>query len=375
MKTILHISKYYSPFIGGIETVAKQLVSGLDCYHNIVICFSNDKQTHYDTIDGVQIIRVGVSVSISSQDIAPSYYTHLRRIIKSTQPDLVHIHCPNPYIYPLLLWLLPKHTKLVVHWHSDILGKGILYHLIAPFERLLLRRADMILTTSPNYAPYSSALQAFKQKISILPNVISPEKFTLQPTDDAAIQHIKAQWPGKTLLLFCGRHVAYKGIEQLIEAEQWMQPNIQILIAGTGPLTAEYQSLASGCERITFLGTLSDDELRCYLHAADLFAFPSINKAEAFGVALAEAMYCYCVPVVFHIEGSGVNWVNINKETGLEIPIGYAQEYAKAVNLLSTDDNLRQQMATAAHRRICDLFTTSSFNQQIRYLYNRLLTK
>ncbi|MCQ2311365.1 MAG: glycosyltransferase [Paludibacteraceae bacterium] len=375
MKTILHISKYYSPFIGGIETVAKQLVSSLDGYQNVVICFSNDRQTHYDTVDGVQVIRVGVCASISSQDIAPAYYKHLKNIIKSIQPDLVHIHCPNPYIYPILLWLLPKRTKLVVHWHSDILGKGMLYHLIAPFERLLLKRADLILTTSPNYAPYSHALLPFKHKISILPNVITPDRFTLQPTDDAAIQHIREQWQGKTLLLFCGRHVAYKGVEHLIEAEQWMQPNIQILIAGTGPLTSEYQDLAKDCKRITFLGKLSNDELRCYLHAADLFAFPSINKAEAFGVVLAEAMYCRCVPIVFHIEGSGVNWVNINKETGLEVPIGYAQEYAKAVNLLSTDDNLRQQMATAAHRRISDLFTISSFNQQINYIYNRLFSK
>jgi len=370
---ILHISKYYSPYIGGIETVAKQLVAGLERYQNVIICFSNGKQTHYDEVDGVQVIRVGVCASISSQDIAPSYFTHLRRIMHSFNPDAVHIHCPNPFVYPILLWLLPKRTKLVVHWHSDILGKGILYHLISPLERHLLRRADLILATSPNYVASSAALHPHTQKITILPNVISPEKFTLQPSDEERIQQIRNQWPNQTLVLFCGRHVPYKGVDQLIEAEQWMLPNIHILIAGTGPLTSEYHNLSKGCDRITFLGSLTDDELRCYLHAAHLFAFPSVNKAEAFGVVLAEAMYCYCVPVVFHIDGSGVNWVNIHKETGIEVPIGYAQEYAKAINLLSSDESMRKQMAQAAHRRISDLFTTSSFNQQINYIYKKLI--
>lgn len=50
-----------------------------------------------------------------------------------------------------------------------------------------------------------------------------------------------------------------------------------------------------------------------------MFAFPSVTKNEAFGVALAEAMYCYTPAVTFTIEGSGVNWVNLNGITGIEV--------------------------------------------------------
>lgn len=370
--TILHVSKYYAPYLGGIESVAEQVVSSLNQHQNIVFCFSNDKRTHYDTVEDVPVIRIGVYASILSQDIAPSYYHHLKRIMDTYHPDVVHLHCPNPYVYPILLRLLPQQTKLIVHWHSDILGKGVLYHFITFWERKLLQRADLILATSLNYAANSSVLQPYASKIDILPNVIAEDRFSPQPVDAPRICQIKEQWHNQTLVLFCGRHVPYKGIDRLIEAAQWMNPNIQVLIAGKGPLTPQYQQQASHSSNIAFLGALSSDDLRCYYYAADIFAFPSINKAEAFGVALAEAMYCYCVPVVFSLIGSGVNWVNIANETGLEVPLNDTHAFAQAVNELANNPNLKQQLSEKSHNRVCDLFTNKAFFAQINHLYAKI---
>lgn len=86
MKTILHISKYYYPDLGGIENVAQQLAEGLTEYHNVVICFSHDKQTHYDKVDNIDVIRVGVSVVV--------LYTHSQ--------GLQH-PCTCPFTTPLPL--------------------------------------------------------------------------------------------------------------------------------------------------------------------------------------------------------------------------------------------------------------------------------
>ena len=66
--------------------------------------------------------------------------------------------------------------------------------------------------------------------------------------------------------------------------------------------------------------------------------FLLIQKAEGFGLTLAEAMYCNAVPVTYTIEGSGVNWVSLHEVTGLEVPNRNVAEYAKAIDELLSDD-------------------------------------
>lgn len=110
-------------------------------------------------------------------------------------------------------------------------------------------------------------------------------------------------------------------------------------------------------DRVFFVGRLSDDELRWYHYVASVFAFPSITKNEAFGVALAEAMYCYTPAITFTIPGSGVNWVNLDGVTGIECPNKDSKAFAAAIDKLLSDEKLAQQYAEAAHQRVIENFT------------------
>ena len=95
-------------------------------------------------------------------------------------------------------------------------------------------------------------------------------------------------------------------------------------------------------------GRLTDTEMRCYLYAADIFAFPSIDRREAFGVALAEALYCGTPAVTFRINGSGVTWVNQDKKTGIIVDEIDEKHYAEALNVLLADEALRIQYGQTA---------------------------
>ncbi len=371
MKTILHISKYYNPDLGGIETVAMYLAEGMTDYKNIIICFSKDNTYHEDTVNGVNVYRMPVNFSFMSQDVSYSYYRRFKEIFKQYQPDFVHVHCPNPFVYPIVASVINKNTRLILHWHSDILAKGIAYKIIKPFENHILKRADLIISTSPNYIPYSEQLSKHKEKVEVAQNGLITSNFDLKETDCYKIQEIKKKYDNKPIVYFVGRHIPYKGIDYLIKAERFIQNDCVILIAGTGPEDNYLKSLPCS-KRIKFLGRLSDDELRCYSHAADIFAFPSITKAEAFGIALAEAMYCKSVPVTFTIEGSGVNWVSLAGITGEQVPLKDVQAFAAAIDKLILNKELRFQYANAAYDRIMKFFTTEKAVEAMLTIYKSL---
>jgi rhamnosyl/mannosyltransferase len=370
-KTILHVSKYYYPYLGGIETLARSLAEGMVNYHNVVVCFATDGKDQVDEINGVTVYRVKVQFSLLSQDVAFGYYEKLKHLMAEFEPEYVHVHCPNPFVYPLVAKIMRTETKLVLHWHSDILSKGIFYQLVKPFESHILSKATRIIATSPNYIHPSSPICAYKEKISVVQNGMVPSDFDLKEGEEQKIANIKAKYDNKPLVLFVGRHIHYKGIDWLIDIAQMVKGDCKFIIAGQGPLTEKLKS-KNISSKVEFTGKLPADELRCYAHAADIFAFTSNTKAEAFGIALAEAMYCGCVPVVFHLEGSGVNWVSIKDETGLEVPLGNLQAYAEAIDRLLSEGELRAKLSVAARQRASSLFTESKAVELMESVYQEL---
>lgn len=369
---ILHISKYYPPYSGGIEDVCYNLVKSLSEEEQKVICF-NDVNSDNISCDGkVEIIRIGSIGELASQPISFSYYHKLKVLLKTYVPDIIHLHLPNPLLCFYVLLLIHDHTKLVLHWHSDIVAQKYIYRLFAPIETRILCRADKILVTSPQYLEDSLPLAPYKEKSIIVPNVISLDKLEMKDADNDKVKKLKEVYWNKKIIFFMGRHVPYKGIEYLIEAEKYIQSDCIIFLAGKGPLTSSLREISKS-NRIKFLGRISDDDVKMYMNAADIFAFPSITKNEAFGVVLAEAMYCKAVPVCFTIQGSGVNWVNVNNVTGLEVPNRDAQAFGKAIDLLLTNDKLRAKLSDNAHQRVVDMFTIETVGKQLRDIYKKLV--
>ena len=220
MKTILHISKYYYPDLGGIETVAMYLAEGMKAYRNIVLCFATDGMYSEEDIHGVAVYRVPVNFSFMSQDVAFSYRKVLCRLLRQERPDAVHVHCPNPFVYPLVCCCVSRETKVILHWHSDILAKGLMYQLVRPFELALLRRADIIVSTSPQYIPDSRPLQQHTAKVHVAQNGLITARFDLQPGDEEKIRELRERYSGKTIVFTCGRHIPYKGLDTLIRSRQ-----------------------------------------------------------------------------------------------------------------------------------------------------------
>jgi len=368
-KKILHIPNYYPPHIGGIEDVCHSIVISLPEFEHQVICFHDQKQTVTEIVEGVQVTRCSVWKKLFSQSVSFSFYKELKRIFKTFDPDIVHFHTPNPLSSVYLLLLLPKNTELIVHWHSDIIEQDFLYVFYHPIESWLLKRAKKVVPTSPTYIAGSKPLQLWQNKIRIIPNTVNESKLQKREEDEEAIAGIKQLYEGKKIVFTFGRHVSYKGLKYLIESAPFISDDAVIVIAGKGPLSDLLKESAKGFPNIHFIGRLEDDVLRQYLYAADIFAFPSITRNEAFGIALAEAMYCGLPAVTFTIADSGVNWLCLNEETGLESENGNVQLFTDAINLLLKDEVLRRQLGINARKRVKEFFIIKAITNNLTTLY------
>ena len=174
---ILHISKYYYPYIGGVENICKYIVDHSGGHQVAVLCFNEGRRDRVEEVDGVRVYRVGSWVNIARQALSPTYFTMMHRVLKEFRPDVIQFHWANPFPAAVLLTMIPKDVKLIVHWHMDIIKQARIYPFVKPIETRLLRRADRIVVTSPQYRDGSKPLQPFKDKVRIVPNAIDEDTF------------------------------------------------------------------------------------------------------------------------------------------------------------------------------------------------------
>lgn len=365
---ILHISKYYSPYLGGVENICKYLVEGAVKHETAVVCFNDKCKNVIEDVNGHKVYRVATWFNVARQALSLSYFWVLKKAIKEFKPDVIQFHWANPFPAWVLLCVIPKNVKLIIHWHMDIIKQKHIYPFIKPVETALLKRADMVCVTSPQYRDGSLPLQPFKDKVRIVQNAMDEDNFILRDGDVEKINAVKEKYGNKPIVFFIGRHIQYKGLPHLIEAEKYVKSDCVFVIAGSGPLTDELKAQCKS-SRVHFAGRLSDEDLKLHHYAASVFAFPSVTKNEAFGVALAEAMYCSTPAVTFTIPGSGVNWVSLNGETGIEVPNGDDKAYAEAIDKLIGDKELSKRYAENGMKRVRNNFTIPKMVEEMEKCY------
>ena len=87
---------------------------------------------------------------------------------------------------------------------------------------------------------------------------------------------------------------------------------------------------------------------------------------------MAEAMYCGAVPVTFTIDCSGVNWVSLSNETGIEVPNRDLKAYTEALATLLENEELRATYSRAAEKRVKSMFLPDIATATLYDIYNNL---
>ena len=370
----MHIGKYFAPFKGGVENMMlalmkAQINAGLNVsafvhQHQIGMPFTIEERF------GARIYRTPIVGKLLFVPIALLAIIHLRKALKETQPDVIHAHLPNVTCFLLLVLKQAKHSSLVVHWHSDVLGEKpnrgvkLLYPIYRIFEKSLLSRANKIIVTSENYLKISRPLKPFKQKCVVVPLGL----------EDKPPKSNKPNTTFNSTALCIGRLTYYKGHRFLIEAmAKLTNTPLTLTIVGDGELLSPLQhqtSLLNIEKRICFLGQVSDSALYNLIESCDFLVLPSIERTEAFGLVLLEAMRAGKPCICTDVPGSGMSEVVLHNETGLVVQHANVNSLANAMKKLASDEELSTTLGLNGRKRFLNHFTVSKVEVLIHTLYH-----
>ncbi len=359
---ILHLYKDYYPVLGGIENHIKvlaeaQVMAGHEV--TVLVCDPGHR-THIEMLAGVRVIKAGRLATAASMPLSASQPVALAL----SRVDIVHVHSPYP-LGEASAWLLRRRTPLVITYHSDVVRQRKLLRAYGPILRRVLSAAKRILATSPRYIESSQWLVRERDKCVVVPLCVDTDRFTPPPVRSKTTLD----------LLFVGRLRYYKGVDTLLHALARV-PDASLTIVGDGPLRAQWERLGRDlgvAARVTFAGEVEDGELPDWYRRANAYVLPANVRAEAFGIALLEAM-ASGLPCVTTEVGTGTSWVVRDAETGFVVPPCDAEALAHAIRRLA-DPELRQELGRAGRQRVERCFTRETMVRQVMQVYEDVLAE
>lgn len=121
-------------------------------------------------------------------------------------------------------------------------------------------------------------------------------------------------------------------------------------------------------------GFQPEADLNALLAVCDVLCLPSLERTEAFGLVLLEAMRFGRPVVVGDIPGSGAGWVVRQAGHGLLVPPGDPVQLAAALRELRQDAVRRQSLGQAGATALRERFGIEPVAAAVAELYRRMLT-
>lgn len=366
----LQFGKFFPPDMGGIESfifdLTEELSQKIKCD---VLCSNSKNKTVIEKKKNYTIIRTASFGKVFSTSISPAMIYWLKKI--GNRYDVIHLHLPDP-MANFAYFLVRPRTKLILHWHGDIVKSKYLVKPYLPLLSWLFEKSDYVISSSKSYALSSIYLKPFLKKVKIIPIGINP---SLYKVDELVSQQIKLKYKDKKIILTVGRLVKWKGFKYAIESMKDVDDAV-LLIIGDGPERKNLENLIGYLnlnKKVFLLGKLEKEKIASFLNVCDLFIFPSVGRQESFGIVQIEAMYFGKPIVSTNIKGCDVSWVNQNNITGIIVPPKDSKALAEAINKVIKNPEFKKRFGKNAKQRFEKEFDMKIIADKILKLYKEIL--
>lgn len=329
-------------FAGGAEIyvheIAKTWVS--EGHHVTIFCGNDGRQSRFETIDGVSIVRRGGFYLVYVW--AFLYYVLRFR----GRYDMV-VDCENgiPFFTPLYvrkpLFCLMHHVHQNVFFHSLPKPLALLASTLEGDLMPLIYRRVPFITVSQSSKEEMQELGIGRAGITVVHPGINVTQFTKVAVEKTAYPTV----------LYLGRLKAYKSVNVLIQAFHKvlaLRPDARLIIAGDGDDKKHLKRLAEDLgfdsKQVQFLGAVSHEEKVRLLQSSWMLVNPSFM--EGWGIVVIEANTCG-TPVIAS-DVPGLRDSVLDGEAGYLVSYGDVSGFTDAMLTVMKDRDLRERLGSNA---------------------------
>lgn len=282
---------YYAPYVSGLTDAARMVAEGLAAEGRSVTVVTTQHDPDLpreEVIAGVRVVRTPVAFRLGKGVISPMFPWAVAREARGA--GVLNLHLPLPEAG--LITTLVRGTPVVLTYQCDV-AMGT-----APADRLqqrvmdlssavAMRRAAVVVPSSDDYAQHSRLWPRMRDRTSAIAPGALDRRGGAPTFRDGAGMHVG----------FVGRIVEEKGLEYLVEGFRALEDaDARLLIAGDwskvagGSVVDRVRRAVGEDDRVRLLGFLPEEQLADLYASLDVFALPSVNSFEAFGIVQVEAM-------------------------------------------------------------------------------------
>lgn len=331
-------------------------------------------------IEGSRIHKEAIKTNIKTHTIkiAPLYYFNnliqISKLIKNEKIDLIHTQASKD------LWLLVPALKIIgsniplvftKQVGSFIIKKDFLHNFL--YNRV--NKAFAISSVIKKNLLQTTSLT--EDKIEIVYNGVDTKKFNPNNLNRDKIRkefNIKDE---DILIGMLARFSPGKGHEEFLQAAKILSDKFSNLIfmivgeasRGEDEYANKIKELSKKLNLNNVIFTGFREDTNNVLAAMDIFVFPS--HAEAFGIALVEALSCGIPSVCANADG--VLDIAVDNETSLLFEKQNYFDLSEKLQTLICNDNLRNIFSKASEQRAKKIFDLNNSMEKTINIYNELI--
>jgi len=350
------------PRYSGIESAAQYLYPSLATAGHTVIVYSQ-RLTQRENRTFVANLSQEYTMGISHPSLETLSHSigSVISLLRERSVDVVHLHALAPAIVLPILKLLHYRTVVTIHgldWRRKR-WEGLGAWILRLAERIAVGMADELIVVSSELKDYFAV--KYRRSTELIHN--PAVSFTASAGELKRVTDKYDLLP-QNYILYSGRLVPEKRIEDIIQAYSRLNTVTPLVIAGRGShaYTARLHAAANGASnRVLITGFCTHDEILCLTSSA--LACVLASELEGFPMSALESL-ALGVPIALSDIAPHRELIADNHGYDLFFRVGSVAEIRDCLGKVITDREAYRQIALDIQRDVLTRFDLDTFVQK-----------